>query len=172
MLAQLKKKHSDSDFVFHRPDGSPWGDIGDSFNDLVVSAGLQKDHRPERLTPHSLRHTYASWLAIAGVSLRRNQGLLGHKSIITTERYSHLGENGLQPYYIELASYVSSGFVPRFVTRQGPSAAEKPPQVIDEKWWRRADSNRGPRDYETLESDFDTASDRLNDFDFEEDTLP
>jgi hypothetical protein len=26
--AQWLKKHVDSDFVFHRPDGSPWGDIG------------------------------------------------------------------------------------------------------------------------------------------------
>jgi len=61
VLAQLTKKHTDSDFLFHRPDGSPWGDIGASFDDLVVSAGLQKKIPAQRLTPHSLRHTYASW---------------------------------------------------------------------------------------------------------------
>jgi integrase len=88
--AQLAKKHTASDFVFHRPDGSPWGDIGDSIEDLVQAAGLQKGEAPQRLTPHSFRHTFASWLAIAGVSLRRIQELLGHKSITTTERYSHL----------------------------------------------------------------------------------
>ena len=86
--AQLAKKHPTSDFVFHRPDGSPWGDIGDSLDELVVSVGLQKNQPAQRLTPHSLRHTYASWLAIAGVSLRRIQELLGHRSIITTERRS------------------------------------------------------------------------------------
>jgi site-specific recombinase XerD len=61
-----------------------------------------------------IRHTFASWLAIAGVSLRRIQELLGHKSITTTERYSHLGQNGSHPYYFELASCVVNRFVPRF----------------------------------------------------------
>src|SRR5262249_5074234 len=68
--SQLGKKHADSDFVFHRPDGSPWGDIGDSIEELVIRAGLQRKEAHQRLTPHSLRHTFASWLAIAGVSLR------------------------------------------------------------------------------------------------------
>src|SRR2546428_8789843 len=40
------------------------------------------------------------------------------------------------------------------------------------EWWRRGDSNARPRDYETHTSDFDAASNRLNDFAFEEDTLP
>ena len=110
IAAQVARKHPESDFVFLRPDGSPWGDIGDSIDDLVVSAGLQKEEAPQRLTPHSLRHTFASWLAIAGVSLRRIQELLGHKSIITKERYSHLGNKGAQPYYSELAACVSNSF--------------------------------------------------------------
>src|SRR5262249_52808567 len=75
---QFAKKHADSDFVLHRPDGSPWGDIGDSIEELVVRAGLQKKEAPERLTPHSLRHTFASWLAIAGVSFQRIQELQHH----------------------------------------------------------------------------------------------
>jgi len=115
-----------------------------------VSAGLQKNVPVQRLTPHSLRHTYASWQVIAGVSLRRLQELLGHKSVTTTERYSHLGQNGMHPYYVELAGCVSGGFVPRFVPRQAPKDPSKGPQIIENEWWRRADSNCGPRDYETL----------------------
>jgi hypothetical protein len=140
--AQLSKKHADSDFVFHRPDGPPWGNIGVSIEDLVVGAGLQKNEAPQRLTPHSLRHTFASWLAIAGVSLRRIQELLGHKSITTTERYSHLGQNGAHPYYFELAGCVVNGFVPRFVTSPSSAGMTESAQVVEQEWRRGSESNR------------------------------
>lgn len=39
---------------------------------------------------HDLRHTHASWMAQAGVSLQIIGGQLGHKQTATTERYSHL----------------------------------------------------------------------------------
>lgn len=42
------------------------------------------------LTIHDLRHTYASWLAQAGIPLERISALLGHSSITTTQIYAHL----------------------------------------------------------------------------------
>lgn len=51
---------------------------------FAVAAGL------EDIGWHTLRHTYASWLVMRGVSLRAVQELLGHASIKQTERYSHL----------------------------------------------------------------------------------
>jgi site-specific recombinase XerD len=44
----------------------------------------------KRITPHSLRHSYATHLIEAGVSLRDVQIILGHHSALTTLRYTHL----------------------------------------------------------------------------------
>lgn len=49
----------------------------------------------ENATWHTLRHTFCSRLAMAGVPLRTIQILAGHKSITTTERYAHLSQDHL-----------------------------------------------------------------------------
>jgi site-specific recombinase XerD len=42
----------------------------------------------KRITPHSLRHSYATHLIEAGVSILDVQKILGHHSILTTVRYT------------------------------------------------------------------------------------
>ncbi|SFP50055.1 tyrosine-type recombinase/integrase [Hydrogenimonas thermophila] len=59
---------------------------------LIVDELIQGNSKAGkyRLTVHSLRHTHASWLAMAGMDLMHIQQQLGHKTIEMTQRYSHL----------------------------------------------------------------------------------
>ena len=69
----------------------------DGLRAACESAGIPYGREtPHGVTFHTLRHTFASWLAIKGVPMRTLQELLGHKTITMTMRYSHLSEQTKQ----------------------------------------------------------------------------
>lgn len=89
-LARLvleKLGSSKGDHVFSKSDGTQYRSIRNLFKSVCERAGL------ENLTPHTLRHTFASRLAMAGVDLRTIQELGGWKDLSLVERYAHLTPN-------------------------------------------------------------------------------
>jgi integrase len=70
--------------------------IKKSFRTVLNIAGLKG------VTLHSLRHTFASQLVLAGVSLREVQELMGHQSFETTLQYAHLSEDHVKRQVLRL----------------------------------------------------------------------
>ncbi len=63
---------------------------------LIIKKQIEKCGLKKNVSPHTLRHSFASHLVDKGADLRAVQEMLGHESITTTEIYTHLDRDYLQ----------------------------------------------------------------------------
>lgn len=90
---KLNIKKGCEDFVFLNHRGGQLSRIMvfNIIKDLAAKAEINKT-----ISPHTLRHSFATHLLEGGANLRDIQEMLGHKSILTTEIYTHIGQNHLR----------------------------------------------------------------------------
>jgi integrase/recombinase XerD len=83
-------------FVNHRGGGLTRQGLYKIVQRHAASAGLA-----ERMSPHTLRHTFATHLLAGGCDLRSLQEMLGHADIATTQLYTHLSADRLKDVYFD-----------------------------------------------------------------------
>lgn len=75
-------------------------------NELKLNEGITD--RRQKVIFHTLRHTFASWLAIQGTPILTIKELLGHQTLAMTERYSHLSPDQKRVAIKDLEIYFRS----------------------------------------------------------------
>ncbi len=84
------------DMLFVNKNGQKLSRVG--FYKIIQSLA-EKAHIEKSISPHTLRHSFATHLLENGADLRAVQELLGHEDIMTTENYTHISKHHLQEAY-------------------------------------------------------------------------
>lgn len=87
----IKQEYSDYVFLNQRGTGLSRMTVFNILKDLAEKASIKKN-----ISPHTLRHSFATHLVEGGADLRAVQEMLGHESITTTEIYTHLDRDYLR----------------------------------------------------------------------------
>ena len=94
----IKRKNGNPDKLFLNNHGLPITRNGFNFllNNILKEKGIKK-----KVTPHTLRHSFATHMLDNGADLRTIQELLGHSDIVTTRIYTHISKKQVHDNYIE-----------------------------------------------------------------------
>ena len=94
-------------FVNHRGHGLTRQGLYKIVQRHAASAGLAG-----RMSPHTLRHTFATHLLAGGCDLRSLQEMLGHADVATTQIYTHLSADRLKDVYFRAHPRAGAGSAP------------------------------------------------------------
>lgn len=91
----LKKKTSDELFLNARGEGISRQGFFKNLKKILATKGM-----PTNISPHSLRHSFATHLIENGADLRSVQTMLGHSDITTTKIYTHISNEKVTNDYL------------------------------------------------------------------------
>jgi integrase/recombinase XerD len=89
----LKKRLINSEYLFPGKTGSR---MSERNVQQIVKRATESSHINKHLTPHKLRHSFATHLLEAGNDIRIIQELLGHSNLQTTQIYTHVSKTTLK----------------------------------------------------------------------------
>lgn len=92
-LREYFKKWKPKEYLFEGIKGEQYS--ATSVSKIVKNAALKAGIR-KKITPHILRHSFATHLLESGVDIRYIQSILGHSSTKTTEIYTHVATNNIK----------------------------------------------------------------------------
>lgn len=89
---------TNTDILLLNKNGTPLTDRGVR---LIISKIVEKASIKQNVSPHVLRHTFATHLLKEGADLKTVQELLGHATLSATEVYTHVTNEGLRKTYLD-----------------------------------------------------------------------
>lgn len=89
----IARKKAKTAYVFSKKNGKP---LSSDTVQRIVKEAAEKAGIQKRVTPHALRHSYATHLLEAGENIRKIQELLGHSDLSTTQIYTRVSMQELK----------------------------------------------------------------------------